>query len=203
MAGPTARLQPSVTRPKPRLRPGFIVALLLAVCAAVVALLVRGPRPDETAASWWEQRGHAHCTPLEVEVFLRDANLGPGERAMCYAIAGKIDEARGLLVAMTPADRERTVSQIFAIAHPIADAGDDASAGPIMLLVADLQPRNFMALYHAGMAEYALGHDAVAKAQLTRFLELYSTEDGWRTAAENALAAIARRSVPPAPPPQH
>ena len=200
MAGPTARLQPSVSPPRPRLRLGFVVALLLALSAAGVALLVRGHGPPATAAAWWDDSGHAHCTPLEVEVFLRDANVGPAERAECYAIAGKIAQARGLLLAMTPANRDRAVSQLFVIARPVADAGDDASAGPIMLLVTELQPRNSMARYHAGMAEYWLGQDDIAHAQLTRFLELYSTHDVWRASAQNALAAMARRSVPPAPP---
>ena len=73
----------------------------------------------------------------------------------------------------------------------MADAGDDASAGPIMRLVVEYQSDNFMALYHAGISEYMLGHLDYARTHLERFLELYPTEDGWRDNAREVLGRIA------------
>jgi cytochrome c-type biogenesis protein CcmH/NrfG len=73
----------------------------------------------------------------------------------------------------------------------VADAGDDASAGPIMRLVVEYQPRNYMALYHAGISEYMLGHLDYARSHLERFLQLYTAEDGWRSNAREVLGRIA------------
>src|SRR5690349_10801506 len=128
-----AKLAPSVEKPVPRLRLGFVVALLLAMAAGVVALLSRtwagDPKPTVDA---WEQF-KAKCTPLEAETAVRDM---PSElHAVCFALAGKIDRARELLASQSPAERKQDVEILFARAHPIADAGDDRSAGPIMHLV--------------------------------------------------------------------
>ena len=76
---------------------------------------------------------------------------------------------------------------MFNIGHPVADAGDDDSAGPIMRLVVEYQPDNYMALYHAGMSEYMLGQIDFARTHLEQFIELYQPEDGWRTNAREVL----------------
>jgi gamma-glutamyl:cysteine ligase YbdK (ATP-grasp superfamily) len=93
----------------------------------VVALLARtwhgDPRPKVDA---WEQF-KAKCTPLEAETAVR--NMPSDIHAICFALAGKIDRARQLLAAQSPAAREHAVELLFARAHPIADAGDDRSAG--------------------------------------------------------------------------
>jgi len=81
---------------------------------------------------------------------------------------------------------------VFSVAHPIADAGDDRSAGPIMELVVEFWPDNYMAVFHAGMAEFALGDDARAKVALERFLTMYSRYDVWRQRAESALVGLER-----------
>ena len=60
----------------------------------------------------------------------------------------------------------------------MADAGDDESAGPIMRLVVEYQPENYMALYHAGMSEYILGHTDLARTHLQRFLAIYHPRTG-------------------------
>ena len=88
-------------------------------------------------------------------------------------------------------DRHFAASILFNVAHPIADAGDDDSAGPIMRLVVRYQPNNYMALYHAGVAEYNLGDTRLAKEHLERFLELYSPNDMWRKNGLRVLAKIA------------
>jgi hypothetical protein len=131
------------------------------------------------------------CTQLEVEQAIRDAAMTDIERATCLAVAGKIDRARSLLRAMSGLMRSQAISQVFNVAHPIADRGDDASAGPIMALVVEFWPDNYMAVFHAGMAEFALGHDEAARQQLERFLAMYASRDVWRSRAEQALAAIA------------
>ena len=57
--------------------------------------------------------------------------------------------------------------------------------------VVELWPANYMAMFHAGMAEFAMGHDDVARERLERFLVMYSAEDVWRSRARRALADIA------------
>jgi hypothetical protein len=113
------------------------------------------------------------------------------ERTTCLAVAGKTERARELLRMMNDAMRAQAISEVFNLAHPIADRGDDESAGPIMELVVEFWPDNYMAVFHAGMAEFALGHDDAARRQLDRFLAMYQVHDVWRARAEGALAAIA------------
>ena len=84
---------------------------------------------------------------------------------------------------------------VFDVGHPVADAGDDRSAAPIMELVIDYWPNHYMALYHAGMAEYMLGQRDLATKNLTEFLRLYYENDGWRA---NGIAVLQRlRSTAP------
>jgi hypothetical protein len=78
---------------------------------------------------------------------------------------------------------------VFNVGHPVADAGDDQSAGPIMRLVIQYTPENYMALYHAGMSEYILGELDFARTHLKAFLEIYRSEDGWRS---NAIEVLGR-----------
>jgi len=190
-----SRLAPSVAPPRPRLRLGFVVALLLTMAGAIVVLLLY-PRRAEVAPAFGAvdtplPELRAHCTPLEVESTVRDRALDDGQRAICFAIANQIDRARAAFLAMGSAERSAAVSLLFRIAHPIADAGDDRSAGPIMELVVELWPDNYMAVFHAGMAELALGQDDRARVQLERFLQMYPPHDIWRQRAEAGLAAIA------------
>jgi hypothetical protein len=49
-----------------------------------------------------------------------------------------------------------------------------------------------MALYHAGMSEYSLGQTALAEKHLRAFLEMYSAQDGFTSAAKSALETIER-----------
>jgi hypothetical protein len=114
---------------------------------------------------------------------------GRGYSAACYALGGKLSEARGVIDALPERDRYRAAGIVFEVAHPVADAGDDRSAGPIMELVIDYWPNNYMALYHAGMSEYALGQPGSARSHLQTFLSLYHQDDGWR---RNALDVLQR-----------
>ncbi len=152
-----------------------------------------GAPPGSEAARWFAS-AKPYCNALEVEIRVASDPApagwdGDGFRAACFAIAGRIDRAREILDSVPADDRERAAGIVFETAHPIADAGDDRSAGPIMRLVADYQPWNYMALYHAGMSFYVTGEPALSRDHLHRFLELYDADDGWRA---NALEILRR-----------
>ena len=181
-----ASFQKQVTAAKPRLRLGFIVALLVTMACGILALLLRSPRTQVV-----EVQAPPMCTPLDADTRIADPAMTDIDRVTCLAIAGKIDAARTRLFAMSATERSQAIATVFSIAHPIADRGDDRSAGPIMALVVEFWPENYMAVFHAGMAEFALGHDANAKAQLERFLGMYARRDVWHQRAEKALADIA------------
>ena len=87
-------------------------------------------------------------------------------------------------------DRYRAAGIVFDVAHPVADAGDDRSAGPIMELVVEYWPNHYMALYHAGMSEYALEQPALARTHLQAFLSYYNQNDGWTRNARDVLARL-------------
>jgi hypothetical protein len=134
------------------------------------------------------------CNAVEVEVQQHHRPApggaqGSGYSAACFALAGKIERARETINRLPAGDRAEAAGIVFAVGHPVADAGDDESAGPIMRLVVEYQPTNYMALYHAGMSEYILGHADLARTNLERFLAIYGTEDGWRS---NALTVLKR-----------
>ena len=157
-----------------------------------------GPHPPTAAAGsgqqWFEQV-KPRCNTVEVELTWR-ANPPPatvdgqGFGAACLALAGRIDSARAVIDRLDPSQRAPAAGIVFEVAHPIADAGDDRSAGPIMNMVVDYWPNHYMALYHAGMADYALGHRSSARSLLERFLVEYHEADGWRSNAERVLKEL-------------
>jgi hypothetical protein len=151
------------------------------------------------AAGEWFAQVKPFCNSVEVEV--RQQQLPPpggvdgaGYSAACYALAGKIERARTVIDALPAGDRAQAASIVFNIGHPVADAGDDQSAGPIMRLVVSYQPDNYMALYHAGMSEYILGQMDFARTHLRKFLDLYHQPDGFRN---NALEVLRRLGAKP------
>ena len=136
-------------------------------------------------AESWFRRVKPYCNAVEVNVLQsREAppatTQGAAYHAACFALAGKIDDARRIIDKLPQGERFKAAGIVFDIGHPVADAGDDKSAGPIMELVIDYWPNHYMALYHAGMAEYMLGQRDVAKKNLTEFLQQYHENDGWR-----------------------
>jgi len=165
-----------------------VVALLLTMAAGVMSLLLFGAQDRHPVARALSADLRPHCTALEVEQTIRGAS--PIDQATCLAIAGKTERARQVLLAMSDSERSAAIERIFTVAHPIADAGDDESAGPMMELVVELGPDNYMAVFHAGMAAFALGHDALAKQRLEQFLAMYAPRDIWRGRAEQALRDI-------------
>ena len=134
----------------------------------------------------WFRRAKPYCNAVEITVLQRQASPpatvdGAGFHAACLALAGRIDDARRIIDALPASDRLRAAAIVFDVGHPVADAGDDRSAAPIMELVVDYWPNHYMALYHAAMAEYMLGQRDLARRNLTEFLRLYNVNDGWRS----------------------
>jgi hypothetical protein len=154
-----------------------------------------GAVPGATEASVWFRRVRPYCNSVEVHVVLRNtpapaSREGQGFRAACLALAGRTDDARRVIDALPKESRAGAAGIVFEVGHPVADAGDDRAAGPIMELVVDYWPDHYMALYHAGMAEYMLSQHALARRNLTAFLEIYRAGDGWVTNARDVLARI-------------
>jgi hypothetical protein len=151
------------------------------------------PAVGGTAQEWF-RRVRPYCNAVEVRVLQREnappkTTAGAGYHAACFALAGQIDDARRVIDGLAPNERAKAASIVFDVGHPVADAGDDRSAAPIMELVIDYWPNHYMALYHAGMAEYMLGQRELAKKNLREFLRLYHENDGWRT---NGITVLTR-----------
>ena len=153
--------------------------------------------PSEPATSLavdWYRRIKPSCNAVEVETAVRSSPPpatpdGSAYAASCFALAGKIDRARDILEELPQDEQFSAAGIVFAVGHPVADAGDDESAGPIMQLVLEYQPDNYMALYHAGMSEYILGDLPQSEQHLRDFLYIYRNDDGWR---RNALTVLKR-----------
>jgi len=149
-----------------------------------------------TDAGRWLATVRPFCNPVEVEVRLRELPPpatadGAAHAAACLALAGRIEHARQTIDALPAgAARSAAAGVVFDVGHPVADAGDDKSAGPIMELVIDYWPNHYMALYHAGMAEYMLGQRDLAKHNLDEFLRYYHENDGWTSNAKEVLSRL-------------
>ena len=185
-------------------RPVFLLLLALSLSLVVLAV-TRCRRTERDAARVtlgdspedWFSIHRAHCNAVEAITLLalHDPGHGlraAGQRAACLAIAGKIDAARRVIAGLPRRDQNAVVNQVFLVAHPVADAGDDVSAGPVMELVLEFQPDQYMALYHAGMAGAIAGDDDRARQHLTRFLTVYRSRDGWTQSAQRALRSLDR-----------
>ncbi len=155
---------------------------------------------DTTTGNGWFDRIKPRCNAVEAVTAI-NANPPPadwqgvGYAAACYALAGKIDAADRAIWQLEPQLRAQAVNIVFEIGHPVADAGDDRSAGPIMELVLKYWPQNYMAMYHAGMSAYALGDIPLSQRRLTDFLNTYQAVDGWTNNARTVLAKIDRGTI--------
>lgn len=155
---------------------------------------VPAPARGSDAAQWFRQV-KPYCNAVEITVLQRSTPApataqGVGYHAACFALAGKIDDARHIIDELAEGERRTAAEIVFEVGHPVADAGDDRSAGPIMELVVDYLPDHYMALYHAGMAEYMLGQRDLARRNLEAFLRLYPQNDGWRSNGLNVLGRL-------------
>lgn len=157
--------------------------------------------PTASEAEWF-RRVKPYCNAVEIQTLQRQTAppatvAGAGYHAACFALAGRIDDARRIIDGVAPADRYKAVGIVFDVGHPVADAGDDRSAGPIMEMVVDYWPNHYMALYHAGMAEYMLGQRDLARKNLIEFQKYYHEKDGWTS---NAVEVLKRLDDPAAAP---
>ncbi len=177
----------------------------LALCAAVAfrpetPAPARPPEPVQAVSfggsgQEWFTAIKPFCNEVEVTLAQRDHPApqtweGQGFSAACYALGGKLDSAHAVIDRRPQGERARAAGIVFEVGHPVADAGDDRAAGPIMELVVDYWPNHYMALYHAGMSEYALGQHARARKNLESFLVYYRENDGWTSAAREALSHL-------------
>jgi hypothetical protein len=187
---------------------GFVIVCLAMIMAA------RRPRQGEVAAApqpgpvrvvptaqgpgdaaQWFRRVKPYCNAVEITTVSRNdppppTMEGSAYHAACLGLAGRIDDARKVIDKLPPARRDNAAAIVFEVGHPVADAGDDRSAGPMMELVVDYSPRHYMALYHAGMSEYMLGQYQLARRNLRTFLDIYTAEDGWRSNAKDVIKRI-------------
>jgi len=157
--------------------------------------------PTTSEVAWFRQV-KPYCNAVEVQTVASRMTppatvAGAGYHAACFALAGRIDDARRIIDKLSPSDRYKAAGIVFDVGHPVADAGDDRSAGPIMELVIDYWPNHYMALYHAGMAEYMLGQRDLSKHNLQEFLKYYHEHDGW---TNNAVDVLKRLDDPNATP---
>lgn len=176
--------------------------------AVATFALVRGPAaaraitehalgsPDYGSdAGRWFSAVKPRCNSLEVETVHRreppPATMeGAGYSAACYALAGRTDRSREIILALTGDDRWKAAGIVFNIGHPIADLGDDRSAGPIMELVVEFWPNHYQALYHAGASSHALGRFDRAREYLEEFLRYYDEDDFFTNNAKRLLEEI-------------
>lgn len=152
------------------------------------------PAPEADGASWF-RHVRPFCNALEVETVQRQRPApttvdGAGFAAACWALAGRIRDARARILAVAAADRWRAAGIVFEVGHPVADLGDDRSAGPIMELVVEFWPNHYMALYHAGAARFATGDHAAAQRHLLEFLRHYHQDDAWTRRARSMLREL-------------
>lgn len=148
--------------------------------------------PD--SAQQWFKTIKPQCNSVEIGTTIGNfpppqTTGGIGYASACYALAGKIEVADQLIQSLPQTQQAKAANIVFNIGHPIADAGDDESAGAIMNLVVKYQPNNYMALYHAGMSAYILGDLTMSKQHLESFLDIYSCNNRWR---QNALEILDR-----------
>jgi hypothetical protein len=177
---------------------GLILAARGGVSVATAPNDGGAPVPTVAAtsdAAQWFRRVKPYCNSVEVATLQQSSPApatteGAGYKAACLALAGKIDDARRVIDGVPQTNRAQAVGIVFDVGHPVADAGDDRSAGPIMELVVDYWPEHYMALYHAGMAEYMLGQRDLAKHNLTEFLRFYHENDGWTSNANEVLGRL-------------
>ena len=103
-----------------------------------------GPVEPVDAVNWFRSM-KAYCNPVEVDTRLtwspapRSAD-GTAYEAACFALAGRIDSARERILQLSEDQRWNAAGVVFNVGHPVADAGDDLAAGPIMELVVEFGP---------------------------------------------------------------
>lgn len=83
-----------------------------------------------TGGGAWFARAKPGCNTLEVETVHRHnppptSLEGVGYSAACWALAGRIDDARRQILTLPVDDRWKAAGIVFNVGHPVADMGDD------------------------------------------------------------------------------
>ncbi|MCA9606250.1 MAG: hypothetical protein KC619_11675 [Myxococcales bacterium] len=169
---------------------GLLVAASLGSMAALWP--TAAPTARVVGADGWLAHVRPRCNAVEVEssVLANPPPRGPegqANLAACYALAGRDELAATVLDAM-PADQRRTAAgRLYALALPIAEGGDPASAAPVMELVVAHAPDLDLARYHAGVGANEAGDAERAEAHLARFVAAYRADDHYLRDATRAL----------------
>lgn len=178
-----------------------IVNTLLKFKPVVVKTMVEKPldQSDRSLSDeeQWFRQIKSRCNSVEVVTAMGNTTYpqtanGVGYAASCYALAGRLDLADRVIQELPENLQVYAAAVVFNIGHPVADAGDDKSAGPIMDLVLRYWSDNYMALYHAGMSAYVLNDYPKAQTHLEEFLRVYQRQDGWTNKAKAALSRMER-----------
>jgi tetratricopeptide (TPR) repeat protein len=165
-------------------------------------LVARAPEPrieppPATPDAWFE-RVHLRCTPAEVRLTTDllpppEGVEGTGYESACFALAGKIPDARALLLGLPEGDRIRGATQVYDVARALADQGRHDAAGPLMELVLEFWPNHYLALYEAATARYRSGDIIGARSFLERFLEVHRNQDDLEVEAQRMLSGAPER----------
>jgi len=184
----------------------IIYSLSFVVCLFTIYLVVGVPGDKKSPEEQWREIARKKCNPVEIGVLMKrtsapDSVLGQSYKAACYTLAGNIEEARKVIDSLPQKDRTEASSMVFRLIHYISDSGDEISARPAMKMTIDYQPEHYMALYHAGMAEYELATQGAKDASLSqseeylsRFLKIFKKEEIHRKKAIEVLAKIRNSS---------
>jgi serine/threonine protein kinase len=150
----------------------------------------------QTGTQWFEDI-KSGCNTAEVEKTMNSTTYnyhasveGQAYAAACYALGGKMEEASELLAPLQFDDRHKAARILGEIGRIAANREDDRSAGSVMALVLRYYPQNAAAMYQVGISAYANGDLPLAKLRLTKFLQIYPTQDAWTREAQIILKKI-------------
>lgn len=95
--------------------------------------------------------------------------------AHCWLLAGRMDEARGVLQSGSMLDRDRAALSLTFSMHYVTE--DDPMSARIASLSLEVHPDDPMALYRSGRWEYLFGDRELGRKRLGRLLEIYSDRE--------------------------
>lgn len=151
-------------------------------------------QPDGlSGAAAWFRSVREHCNSVEAGTMLRETPPPRGAEgdihaAACYALAGRVDDARALIEALPEQAHLHAAAVVYEAGRGAARAGDNATAGPLMELVVEFWPDHPMALYYAAGARLQAGDRRTAERYIERFLEVHPLEDALHLRATEMLA---------------
>ena len=105
---------------------------------------------------------------------------------------GRSTRARTVIDALAAGDRAQAAEHRFKIGHPVADAGDDQSAGPDHAARGELPARQLHGALPRRDVRVHPGPDGFRAHPPEQFIDLYRAEDGWRSNALDVLRRLER-----------